>query len=202
MSKSGISFHPIISEWFEATFKKPSPPQTKGWPQIAKGNHTLIFAPTGSGKTLAAFMWCINNLFQSGLESTKSAFEKNLSGVHTLYISPLKALNNDIQRNLEVPLNGIKSFATKKGIESPPIQTLVRTGDTPQSARRKMVNQPPHILITTPESLYLLITSLQGREIFRNLKYLIVDEIHSMLTNKRGVHLSLSAIRNCPAVDY
>jgi len=190
MSKSSISFHPIISDWFKATFRKSSPPQTKGWPQIAKGNHTLIFAPTGSGKTLAAFMWCINDIFQSGLNS-----EKNLSGVHTLYISPLKALNNDIQRNLEVPLNGIQSFTNEKGIESPPIQALVRTGDTPQSARQKMVKQPPHILITTPESLYLLITSLQGREIFRNLKYLIIDEIHSMLTNKRGVHLSLSIER-------
>jgi ATP-dependent Lhr-like helicase len=195
MVKSNISFHPIIKEWFEATFNNLSPPQTKGWPQIAKGNHTLIFAPTGSGKTLAAFMWCINDLFQKGLKSDLNIFDQNLSGVHTLYISPLKALNNDIQRNLEVPLKGIQTFAAEEGIENPTIRTLVRTGDTPQYMRQKMLKKPPHILITTPESLYLLITSLQGREIFRYLKYLIVDEIHSLLTNKRGVHLSLSLER-------
>ena len=159
MQNINIAFHSIIDEWFKATFKKSSPPQSKGWPQIAKGNHTLIFAPTGSGKTLAAFMWCINDLFQTGLNSDKTEFEKNLSGVHTLYISPLKALNNDIQRNLEVPLKGIESFAVQEGNESPAIRSIVRTGDTPQSVLQKEKELKALLFIQlygqeTPHNLY------------------------------------------------
>lgn len=187
-----IPFHPIITNWFSREFHNPSPPQEQGWPEIAKGNHTLIFAPTGSGKTLAAFLWCIDDLFRTGIITDNDLFEQNPFGVHTLYVSPLKALNNDIQRNLEFPLEGIKKLAKKSAIEPPPIRSLVRTGDTPSHVRQSMVKKPPHILITTPESLYLLLTSERGREIFRRLKYLIIDEIHAVSNNKRGVHLSLS----------
>jgi len=193
--KNDIQFNPIIKDWFKSQFNEVSPPQKLGWPEIAKGNHTLIFAPTGSGKTLAAFLWCIDDLFRFGLESENKLFEQNPFGVHTLYVSPLKALNNDIHRNLEQPLKGIAHFAKNAGIEPPVIRSIVRTGDTPSHVRQSMVKKPPHILITTPESLYLLLTSERGREIFRRLKYLIVDEIHAVSGNKRGVHLSLSIER-------
>ncbi len=190
-----LPFHPVIVNWFEKSFDKPSPPQAKGWPVIAAGQHTLILAPTGSGKTLSAFLWCLDEIFRAGLSRPEKEFAKNASGVHTLYISPLKALNNDIQRNLQQPLEGIKNEARSLDLTAPGIRVLVRTGDTPSHVRQSMVKKPPHILITTPESLYLLLTSLRGREIFRNLRYLIVDEIHALSNNKRGVHLSLSLER-------
>lgn len=185
-------FHPLVHTWFEREFKKPTPPQKMGWPVIAAGKNCLILAPTGSGKTLAAFLWCINDLVRAGTLQNKSDFEDSRQGVHTLYISPLKALNNDINRNLEHPLNGIRAMADS---DFPEIRKMVRTGDTPQPVRREIINKPPHILITTPESLYLLLTTEKGREIFKSLKYLIVDEIHSLSNNKRGVHLSLSLER-------
>ena len=190
-----LPFHPAVSTWFIQSFGEPSPPQKQGWPVIAAGKHSLILAPTGSGKTLAAFLWSINELFRKGLDSKKEEFAQNQKGVHTLYISPLKALNNDIHNNLQVPLNGIRTVAEKLGLEPPHIRTAVRTGDTPSYARQNMVKKPPHILITTPESLYLLLTSEKGRDIFRNLSFLIVDEIHAIANNKRGVHLSLSLER-------
>ncbi len=188
-------FHPVIAGWFRQEYGQASPPQSKGWPAIASGNHTLILSPTGSGKTLAAFLWCLNDLFCISLTQQEKSFQKNISGVHTLYVSPLKALNNDIQRNLEIPLKGISRQAAATGLQSPDINVLVRTGDTPASVRRAMVQKPPHILITTPESLYLLLTSARGREIFHNVRYLIIDEIHALSNNKRGVHLSLSLER-------
>jgi ATP-dependent helicase Lhr and Lhr-like helicase len=190
-----LPFHPAVSSWFVQTFEEPSPPQTQGWPVIADGKHSLILAPTGSGKTLAAFLWSINELFYKGLKTKKEEFAQNPQGVHTLYISPLKALNNDIHTNLQVPLNGIRAVAENLDLEPPLIRTAVRTGDTPSYVRQTMVKKPPHILITTPESLYLLLTSEKGRGILRNLSYLIVDEIHAIANNKRGVHLSLSLER-------
>lgn len=194
--KTGLSvledFHPVVSTWFTNKFGAPSPPQVQGWPVIASGKHSLILAPTGSGKTLAAFLWCIDDLFRA-LQNSKDT--KNSGGVHTLYISPLKALNNDIHVNLQEPLQGIATTAQKMNYEPPLIRTAVRTGDTPANVRQSMVKKPPHILITTPESLYLLLTSEKGRAIFHNLRYIIVDEIHAVCNNKRGVHLSLSLER-------
>ena len=188
-------FHPITWQWFNSAFAAPSPPQQRGWPAIASGQHTLILAPTGSGKTLAAFLWCIDDLLRRGLAMDRKRFEDNAGGVHTLYISPLKALNNDIHANLQVPLRGIRRQAGLIDSPAPEIRSAVRTGDTPPHLRQSMLRRPPHILITTPESLYLLLTSERGRGLFRGLRYLIVDEIHSLCGNKRGVHLSLSIER-------
>lgn len=180
------SFHPVVRAWFEETFGSPTPPQAEGWPVIARGENALILAPTGSGKTLAAFLKCLDALYQQG--------DRLLPGVQVLYISPLKALNNDIHRNLEVPLRGIEAKAAELGIPLPTLTTAVRTGDTPQRERTAMVRRPPHVLITTPESLYLMLTS-RARDILRTVRYVIVDEIHAVCASKRGVHLSLSLER-------
>jgi ATP-dependent Lhr-like helicase len=190
-----VGFHPIIKHWFAERFKNPSPAQERGWPSIAAEQHTLILAPTGSGKTLAAFLWSIDQLYRRSLASEPHLFSDNLTGIHTLYISPLKALNNDIHRNLTVPLEEIQRLSRTSSIDVSPIRVAVRTGDTPSHARQSMLRNPPHILITTPESLYLLLGTERGRELFRELKYIIVDEIHAISNNKRGVHLSLSLER-------
>jgi ATP-dependent helicase Lhr and Lhr-like helicase len=182
-------FHPLVRDWFVQTYGRPSPPQELGWPSIASGANTLILAPTGSGKTLTAFLWAINHLVEQHLRESLEP------GVRILYISPLKALNNDIHRNLEAPLAGIEAGARRIGIDLPPIRTGVRTGDTPTSARTAMLRHPPDILITTPESLYLMLTSTQARKLFLPVQYVIVDEIHALCSNKRGVHLSLSLER-------
>ncbi len=160
-----------------------------GWPSIAAGQNTLILAPTGSGKTLAAFLWAINHLVDQKVR------EQLAPGVRILYVSPLKALNNDIERNLREPLQGIREEAERLGIALPPVRAAVRTGDTPQSERARMTAHPPDILITTPESLYLMLTSGRTRAILRSVQYVIVDEIHALCGNKRGVHLSLSLER-------
>ena len=178
-----------MRRWFEKTFGEPSPPQVKGWPSISSGSHTLILAPTGSGKTLAAFLWAINHLVEQHLA------EELPPGVRILYVSPLKALNNDIQRNLELPLDGIRNEAKLACVTLPTITTAVRTGDTPQSKRAAMIRTPPDILITTPESLYLILTSKQARKMLATVQYVIVDEIHSICNNKRGVHLSITLER-------
>jgi ATP-dependent helicase Lhr and Lhr-like helicase len=193
-----LHFDPLIREWFNRQYEEPSPPQLQGWPAIAAGQHTLILAPTGSGKTLAAFLWAINQQLELAGKRDPKIFADNPDGVHTLYISPLKALNNDIQRNLRHPLHGLQQLARQKGRPLPEIRTAVRSGDTPAHLRQSMLKHPPHILITTPESLYLLLTSERGRQLFRNLRYVIVDEIHALSTNKRGVHLSLSLERLMP----
>lgn len=182
-------FHPIVRAWFLRTYGEPSPPQTLGWPAISSGQSTLILAPTGSGKTLAAFLWAINHLVEQHLHDVLPR------GVRILYVSPLKALNNDIERNLVGPLEGIAAEARSAGLSLPTISTAVRTGDTPQSRRAAMAKKPPDILITTPESLYLMLTSKGTRGIFRTVQYVIIDEIHSLCGNKRGVHLSLSLER-------
>ncbi len=182
-------FHPIIRRWFSHAYGAPTPPQQLGWPSIAAARNTLILAPTGSGKTLAAFLWAINHLVEQHLR------EELAPGVRILYISPLKALNNDIERNLRIPLAGIRAAARDEGVTLPQIRAGVRTGDTPAAQRNAMVRHPPDILITTPESLYLMLTSKRARGIFRTVQYLIVDEIHALCGNKRGVHLSLSLER-------
>ncbi len=178
-------FHPAIQAWFREAFKGPTPAQVKGWPPISRGENTLILAPTGSGKTLAAFLACINHLLEEVLAG------KAPKGVHTLYISPLKALNYDIERNLRAPLAGIKRKAEELGLDLPEIRVGVRTGDTSQGERQRMIRRPPHLLITTPESLHLILTSTRAREILRTVRYLIADEIHSLSPNKRGTFLAL-----------
>jgi ATP-dependent Lhr-like helicase len=179
--------------WFAETFGQPTPPQAQGWPSIQGGGHTLILAPTGSGKTLAAFLWGIDQLCREWAE--RPAGEKAALPLRLVYISPLKALNNDIQRNLRVPLAGIRRQAQHSGLDFPSIEVAVRSGDTPQRERQAMLRTPPQILITTPESFYLLLTSPKAREMFRTVRTVIVDEIHTLAGNKRGVHLSLSLER-------
>ena len=180
-------FTDATRSWFAATFDAPTAAQTGGWPAIAMGNHTLIHAPTGSGKTLAAFLWAIDRL---GTEPTP----KERQRCRVLYISPLKALAHDIDRNLRAPLAGIRLAAVDLGSEPPQISTAMRTGDTPQRDRQAMLRHPPDILITTPESLYLMLTS-RAREILAPVRWVIVDEIHSIAGSKRGSHLALSLER-------
>jgi ATP-dependent Lhr-like helicase len=182
-------FHPIVRRWFTETLGSPSDPQVRGWPAIASGDHTLILAPTGSGKTLAAFLWELNALITAGLE------EPLPNALQLLYVSPLKALNNDIQRNLERPLAELAERFRQAGKSFPKIRVAVRTGDTPQSARARMLRTTPHILITTPESLHILLTSIRGRGMFSAVRVVIIDEIHALAGSKRGAHLALTLER-------
>jgi ATP-dependent Lhr-like helicase len=174
-------FHPAVSDWFREVIGTPTPAQVKGWPAIVAGQNTLLLAPTGSGKTLAAFLACLDQLWK---EPTLSA------GVQLLYVSPLKALNNDIYRNLHVPLLGVQEIALRRGERLPRINVGLRTGDTTTQERTKQLRTPPHVLITTPESLHLLLTS-NGREMLRSVRWCIVDEIHVLCPNKRGVFLAI-----------
>lgn len=182
-------FHPIVRKWFSETLGAPSEPQRLGWPAIAGGEHALILAPTGTGKTLAAFLWELNALIIEGMK------EPLANGVHLLYVSPLKALNNDIQRNLETPLANLRQRFETAGHAFPEIRIGVRTGDTSASARAKMLRESPHILITTPESLNILLTSIRGRGMFGLTRVVIIDEIHAIAGSKRGAHLSLTLER-------
>ena len=182
-------FSEVTRRWFAARFGEPTDAQRLGWPSILAGRPTLIAAPTGSGKTLAAFLAGIDTLIKQGLAG---AFPDT---VQTLYISPLKALSNDIRRNLESPLDELSQTAAEMGLELPPIRSAVRTGDTPASERQKCCRRPPHILVTTPESLYLLLTSAKARNILCDVQTVIVDEIHALARDKRGSHLSLSLER-------
>jgi ATP-dependent Lhr-like helicase len=174
-------FLPPVRHWFRKTLGEPTPAQRLGWPAIAAGQHTLILAPTGSGKTLAAFFACLDRLWRQAPLPR---------GVQVLYISPLKALNNDIHRNLQVPLEGVAAAARELGHTLPTIETAVRTGDTPAAERQRLLRKPPHVLITTPESLHLLLTS-RARDTLRQVTHCIIDEIHALCPNKRGVFLSL-----------
>lgn len=184
-----MSFHPLIESWFKERFGPPTDPQAAGWPQIAAGRHTLIAAPTGSGKTLAAFLVCIDDLFRQAQAGPLP------DEVQAVYVSPLKALSNDIRRNLEGPLEEIQTRAAKAWHRAPRIRALVRTGDTPAHERASMLKKPPHILVTTPESLYLLLTSEKSRKLLTTVRTVIVDEIHALARDKRGSHLSLSLER-------
>ena len=178
-------FHPAVARWFRESYAAPTPAQAGGWPRIAEGRSTLILAPTGSGKTLAAFLYAIDEILRHGGRG------KSPRGVHTLYLSPLRALATDIERNLSAPLEGISRVAEAMDLTLPEITVGMRTGDTPQSARQRMVRKPPSMLITTPESLHLILTSPRAREMLRTVRYVIVDEIHAMAPSKRGSFLTL-----------
>jgi ATP-dependent helicase Lhr and Lhr-like helicase len=184
-------FSAPVRDWFAATFDAPTPAQAQGWAAISRGHHTLIHAPTGSGKTLAAFLWCLDRLAR---EPRPKPTRENPGGVRVLYISPLKALTYDVERNLRAPLAGIALAAQRIGQPSPQIAIASRTGDTPQDERRDLTRHPPDILITTPESLYLMLTS-GAREILRTVEHVIVDEVHAIAGGKRGAHLAISLER-------
>ena len=181
--------HPLVSDWFVRKFGTPTEPQEVGWPHIVAGHTTLIAAPTGSGKTLAAFLASIDRLVRKALAGDLT------DRTQVLYVSPLKALGNDIQKNLEIPLGEIYQMAGERGLLMPAIRTAVRTGDTLMHERRAMLKNPPHILVTTPESLYILLTAERSRAILRDVETVIVDEIHAIADDKRGAHLALSLER-------
>jgi ATP-dependent Lhr-like helicase len=183
------SFHPVIQRWFSETLGEPTAAQVRGWAAIRERRHTLIAAPTGSGKTLAAFLTALDNLFQEGLQGPLP------DEVRVVYVSPLKALSADIHKNLAEPRKGIRRIAEEMGLEAPRITAAVRTGDTTQSERAAMLKTPPHILVTTPESLYLLLTAERSREMLRTARMVIVDEIHAVIGTRRGAHLALTLER-------
>ena len=189
MTTTNDLFHPAVATWFDGQFDEPSDIQKRAWPVIKERRNTLIAAPTGSGKTLAAFLASIDDLVRQGQYGSLD------EGTQIVYVSPLKALSNDIHANLQVPLKGIKAILKERGRPDVPIRVAVRTGDTPTSERAAMTKHPPHILVTTPESLYLLLTSAGGRRILPNVHTLIIDEIHALVGNKRGSHLALSVER-------
>ncbi len=182
-------FHPAVARWFGKSFPAATPPQAQAWPAIKEHRNTLIAAPTGSGKTLAAFLAAIDDLVRLGVEG------KLDDTTHVVYVSPLKALSNDIQRNLQIPLAGIQEELRALGLPEVNIRTFVRTGDTPAGERTAMTKRPPHIVVTTPESLYILLTSEGGRRMLQTTRTLIVDEIHAVVGDKRGSHLALSIER-------
>src|SRR3981189_1835501 len=183
------SFHPTVAAWFSRTFDAPAPAQERAWPALHAGQHVLVAAPTGSGKTFAAFLAAIDQLVKEGLEGPLP------DETQIVYVSPLKALSNDIQRNLEAPLAGIRDELRKRGLPDVDIRTWGRPGDTPAGERDRMRRRPPHIVVTTPESLYILLGSELGRAMLATTRTVIVDEIHALAPNKRGTHLALSLER-------
>ncbi len=184
-----LPFHPIVTRWFEETFAAPTPVQAEGWAAIASGSDALLAAPTGSGKTLAAFLWAIDEIVRKALAGTLE------DRIEIVYVSPLKALGNDIERNLQGPLAGIRKIAEEAGTALPDIRVAVRSGDTSARDRARQAKTPPHILITTPESLYILLTAQRSREALRHARTVLVDEIHAVAADKRGAHLALSLER-------
>jgi ATP-dependent helicase Lhr and Lhr-like helicase len=200
---------PLVRRWFEGNFASVTEPQRLGWPQILAGHDVLISAPTGSGKTLAAFLMAIDalvrqaritsdenrNVINGDVANRDVTYRDVTNGVEVLYVSPLKALSNDVHKNLDVPLAGVAALARDIGIDLAPIRTAVRTGDTPAAERQAMGKNAPHILVTTPESLYILLTAEKSRKMLRSVKTLIVDEIHALADDKRGSHLALSIAR-------
>ncbi len=184
-----FQFHPLISRWFNQHFTRPTASQEQGWAAIAAGRSTLIAAPTGSGKTLAAFLWSIDRLIKRALNGELD------DRTSVVYVSPLKALGNDIAKNLQAPLSEIYDLAGREGLLLPSLRVAVRSGDTPAYERQRMTRRPPHILITTPESLYILLTAPRSRKFLRNVETVIVDEIHAVAGDKRGAHLALSLQR-------
>src|SRR5258708_624348 len=183
------SFHPIVARWFIDTFGSPTTAQARGWAAIRERKHTLIAAPTGSGKTLAAFLTALDDLVHDGWRPRLPA------EVRVLYVPPPKALSADIPKNLAEPRRGIREAAENDGIEAPRITAAVRTGDTTSSERAAMLRTPPHILVTTPESLYLLLPAERSRQMLRTVRTVIVDEIHAVIGTRRGAHLALSLER-------
>ena len=182
-------FHPLTAEWFRGRFAAATAPQLEAWPAIRAGRDVLVSAPTGSGKTLAAFLICLDRLVAAGLAGRLD------DRVEVVYVSPLKALSNDIGRNLETPLAELEQLAFERGLPAPGIRTAVRTGDTPAWERERMVRRPPHILVTTPESLFILLTAERSRAALRHAETVIVDEIHALADDKRGSHLALTLAR-------
>src|SRR5437667_46916 len=182
-------FHPVIERWFSNRFAEPTEPQRRAWPVIQEGGDALIAAPTGSGKTFAAFLSAIDGLVRQGLSGELR------DETQIVYVSPLKALSNDIRRNLEAPLAGIRDELRAQGLPDVDISSWVRTGDTPSRERDRMRRKPPHIVVTTPESLYILLGSQSGRAMLATTRTVIVDEIHAVAPNKRGAHLALSLER-------
>src|SRR5438132_261477 len=185
----GSLFHPAVAAWFERSFAAPTAAQAQAWPAFQAGRHVLIAAPTGSGKTLAAFLAAIDGLVRQGLDGGLK------DETQIVYVSPLKALSNDIQRNLEAPLAGIRESLKAQGLPDVDIRTWVRTGDTPPGERERMRRRPPHIVVTTPESLYILLGSQSGRAMLATTRTIIIDEIHAVAPDKRGAHLALSLER-------
>src|ERR687895_2676575 len=183
------SFHPAVARWFGQRFGEPTPPQRLGWDAIRAGRDTLIAAPTGSGKTLAAFLHSLDQLLREGLEGPL------LDETRVVYVSPLKALSADIHLNLAEPRREIRRVAEEMGIEAPRITAAIRSGDTPAAERAAMIRKPPHILVTTPESLYLLLTAERSRNMLRTVRTVIVDEIHAVVESRRGAHLALTLER-------
>ena len=183
------AFHPVVSQWFSETLGEPTRAQAQGWAAIRERRHTLIAAPTGSGKTLAAFLTAIDDLVQESIAAPLP------DEVRVVYVSPLKALSADIHKNLAEPRAGIERIAAAAGMTPPRITSAVRTGDTPASERAAMLRTPPHILVTTPESLYLLLTAARSREMLRTVRTVIVDEIHAVIGTRRGAHLALTLER-------
>ena len=182
-------FHPVIQEWFSTTLGEPTDVQRASWPAIQSGKHALISAPTGSGKTLAAFLTCIDRLLHQAIHG------ELVEGIQVVYVSPLRALSHDIHKNLQQPLDEISQLALSAGWLSPNIRVEVRTGDTPSAQRQRMLTHPPHILVTTPETLFLMVTAKRSRELLTGVHTVIVDEIHALAPNKRGSHLALSLER-------
>ncbi|HEY6342491.1 MAG TPA: DEAD/DEAH box helicase [Bryobacteraceae bacterium] len=183
------SFDPLVQEWFQARFASVTEPQRLGWPEIRLGRDVLISAPTGAGKTLAAFLTAIDSLIGTARHGELP------NHTEVLYVSPLKALSNDIHKNLEAPLEGVAALARAQGIPLAPIRTAVRTGDTPAAERQRWSKKPPHILVTTPESLFILLTAERSRKMLASVRTLIIDEIHAVADDKRGSHLALSIAR-------
>src|SRR5262245_21501951 len=184
-----MNFHPLVQEWFERSFMRATEVQELAWKEIGEGRDVLISAPTGSGKTLAAFLACLDSLIRAGLEASLR------DETSVVYVSPLKALSNDIQKNLDRPLQELSQLAGEKGLLLPEIRVGLRTGDTPVAERQQMVKRPPHILVTTPESLFILLTAERSREFLKTARTMIIDEIHAMVDDKRGSHLALSLAR-------
>ena len=180
-------FSALTREWFTGTFAAPTDAQAQAWSAIADGDNTLVIAPTGSGKTLAAFLWAIDQL--AGTEPRPAG-----AGTRVLYVSPLKALAVDVERNLRTPLTGVGRIAERRGLPAPDISVGVRSGDTPPGRRRELIAKPPDILITTPESLFLMLTSA-ARDTLASVQTVIVDEVHAVAATKRGAHLALSLER-------
>ncbi len=182
-------FHPIVARWFAEALGTPTRAQHRAWEAIREGRHTLVSAPTGSGKTLAAFLNALDDLFQEGLRAPLP------DEVRVVYVSPLKALSADIHKNLAEPRRGIRQIAEDVGLEARRITAAARTGDTTQADRAAMLRKPPHILVTTPESLYLLLTAERSRDMLRTVRTVILDEIHAVIGTRRGAHLALSLER-------